>query len=76
MFRSIVFSASALFWSNRYNAMVSRIRQVPHRGVQVEVDCTGVHCYDTQTDHVGDEVILTVSAPVSLRDLRISSQIV
>ena len=55
---------------NRYNAMVSRIRQVPHRGVQVEVDCTGVHCYDTQTDHVGDEVILTVSAPVSLRDLR------
>ena len=55
---------------NRYNAMVSKIRQLPYRGVQVEVDCTGVHCYDTQTDHVGDEVILTVSAPVSLRDLR------
>ena len=49
---------------------MSKIRQVPYRGVKVEVDCTGVHCYDTETDHAGDEVILTVSAPVSLRDRR------
>ena len=50
--------------------MVSKIRQDPRRGVgvQVEVDCTGVHCYNSETDHMGDEVILTVSAPVSLRD--------
>ena len=45
---------------------MTKIRQVPHRGVSVEVDCTGVHCYDTETDHAADEVILTVSAPVSL----------
>ena len=42
----------------------------------VKVDCTGVHCYNTETDHAGDEVILTVSAPVSLRDDRIFSQTV
>ena len=46
---------------------MSKIKQSPHRGVKVEVDCTGVHCYDTEMDHVGDEAILTVSAPVSLR---------
>ena len=53
--------------ASRYNAVVSKIKQNPHRGVKVEVDCTGVHCYDTETDHVGDEAILTVSAPASLR---------
>ena len=65
---SDVSGVSFFFFKKRYNAIVSKIRQVPYRGVKVEVDCTGVHCYDTETDHAGDEVILTVSAPVSLRD--------
>ena len=48
--------------------MVSKINQANNNTVQIEIDCTGVHCYDTKTDHIGDEVILTVTAPASLRD--------